>query len=348
MLLSLISGALPLRCLRPVATAVQALLITLCLAMVACERSPATGPASSTKRDTVILTTTAQIADAVRGVLGSPLPPGVTVSSLLGEGVDPHTYKLTRSDAVALHSASVVLLSGLHLEGKMTEMLAELQRSGKPVLDVGSMLPHKDLLVPVGSQGEHDPHFWMDPILFASGTAAIEQGLKTAGVAIDPAKAAAYRDQLTALDGWAQSSLGSIPKASRRLITSHDAFGYLGHRYGLKVEGIQGISTESEAGVRDIERLVDALVTSKIPAVFVESSVSSRAINALVAGAEARGHTVVIGGELFSDAMGPPGTYQGTYIGMMRHNVESITRALGGVIAAWPAGLPAATTGGTP
>jgi manganese/zinc/iron transport system substrate-binding protein len=143
-------------------------------------------------------------------------------------------------------------------------------------------------------------------------------------------RAAAYTTRLEALDAYARQVLGSIPEGQRVLVTAHDAFNYMARAYGLEVRGVQGISTESEAGVKDIEDLVGFLVERRIPAVFVETSVSDKNVRALVEGARARGHQVVVGGQLFSDAMGTAGTYEGTYIGMIDHNVTTITRALGG------------------
>lgn len=279
----------------------------------------------------LVVATTAQVADAARGVAAGRA--GMQIDALMGEGVDPHTYKLTRSDSARLHAARLVLFSGLHLEGKMTDVLSELKRAGTPVVEVGEALPHERLIVAEGGAGQNDPHYWMDADLFALAVGVIADALTKA----DPAggreyavNAQGYIERLRALDAYAKKAIGSVPEGRRVLVTSHDAFAYFGRRYGLRVLGVQGISTESEAGLKDIEALVETIVKEKIPAVFVETSVSRRTLEAVIAGAAARGHTVTIGGELFSDAMGAPGTYEGTYIGMLDHNITTIARALGG------------------
>lgn len=302
-----------------------------------CERSGggagATGaaPAGALR----VLATTQQLADAIRNIAGERLGREVVVDALLGEGVDPHTYKLTRSDAARLNDAQLVIFNGLHLEGKMSDVLGELERSGKRVVKVGERLPKDGLLLPEGSGGQPDPHFWMDTDLYMAGVAVLREELAKA----DPAGAEAYskgaeafKREVARIDEYGKATLGAVPEAKRLLVTSHDAFGYFGRRYGLRVQGVQGISTESEAGLRDIENLVDLLVREKAGAVFVESSVSRRTLDAVVAGAAAKGHTIIIGGELFSDAMGAPGTYEGTYIGMMDHNITTIGRAWGATV----------------
>jgi manganese/zinc/iron transport system substrate-binding protein len=271
------------------------------------------------------------VADIARNVAGDR----AEIAALLGSGVDPHLYKLTRSDIAQLMRADVVFYSGLLLEGKMTDALVRVAASGKPVFAVTEAIDERYLLEPEGFLGHHDPHVWMDPDAWSQAAAVVADKLADR---IDPAGADAYRDNLAAyqsqladLDAYIHRIIETIPGDRRVLITAHDAFNYFGRRYGLEVLGIQGISTESEAGVREIERLVDLLVEKKIPAVFVETTVPQRSVKALIAGARARGHEVIIGGSLFSDAMGAPGTYEGTYVGMIDHNATTIARALGGV-----------------
>lgn len=313
------------------------LAIVIAAVVGGCERSGggagATGaaPAGALR----VLATTQQLADAIRNIAGERLGREVVVDALLGEGVDPHTYKLTRSDAARLNDAQLVIFNGLYLEGKMADVLGELERSGKRVVKVGERLPKDGLLLPEGSGGQPDPHFWMDTDLYMAGVEVLREELAKA----DPAGAEAYakgaealKREIERIDAYAKAKLGAVPEAKRLLVTSHDAFGYFGRRYGLRVQGVQGISTESEAGLRDIENLVDLLVREKAGAVFVESSVSRRTLDAVVAGAAAKGHTIIIGGELFSDAMGAPGTYEGTYIGMMDHNITTIGRAWGATV----------------
>ncbi|UEM03223.1 zinc ABC transporter substrate-binding protein [Skermanella rosea] len=301
-------------------------LAILCLALY-----PITSPgtARAAGQPFAAVATTSQVADLVREVAGGR----AEVSSLMGEGVDPHTYKLTRSDVARIAGADIVFYSGLHLEGKIIDALTRVAGSGKPVQAVAEAVPADRLLTPEGFDGNPDPHVWMDVALWTHALNSVREAL----AAFDPEGADIYRAnaadlsrRFERLDAYARSVLGGIPEQARVLVTAHDAFNYLGRAYGLEVRGIQGISTESEAGLREIEDLVDLLVTRRIAAVFVETSVSERNIRALIDGAAARGHQVVIGGALYSDAMGAPGTYEGTYVGMIDHNVTTIARALGG------------------
>ncbi|MEM6675470.1 MAG: zinc ABC transporter substrate-binding protein [Planctomycetota bacterium] len=277
----------------------------------------------------VVVATTGMVTDIVRSVAGDR----AEVVGLMGSGVDPHLYKPTRSDVERMLGADVIFYNGLLLEGKMTDSLVRAATSGKKVHAVTELLDEQYLLEPDEFEGLYDPHVWMDPVAWAKAVDVVRDQL----VAFDPggadayrANAVAYAQRLAALDEYATGVLASVDASRRVLVTAHDAFNYFGRRFGYEVVGIQGISTESEAGVQDIEKLVDLLVDRGIGAVFVESTVSERNVDALVAGARARGHEVVIGGELFSDAMGDEGTYEGTYVGMIDHNVTTIARALGG------------------
>lgn len=276
-----------------------------------------------------IVTTVGMVTDITRAVVGDR----AEVLGLLGEGVDPHLYKPTRSDIQRLMSADVILYNGLLLEGKMTDSLIRAATAGKKVHAVTELLDEKFLLEPEDFHGHQDPHVWMDPKAWAKAVEVVRDKLSEfdpAGKESYHSHAAAYLKQLDDLDVYATHVLQSVPEKQRVLVTAHDAFNYFGRRFGFEVVGIQGISTESEAGIKDVERIVSLLVDRKVGAVFVESTVSDRNIKALLAGAKARGHDVKIGGQLFSDAMGKPGTYEGTYIGMIDHNVTVIARALGG------------------
>ena len=278
---------------------------------------------------TKVVATTSQVADLVRNVVGDV----ASVTGLLGEGVDPHLYKLTRSDIGQLTQADIIFYNGLLLEGKMTDALIRIASSGKPVVAVTEKLGDEFLLAPEGFEGQFDPHVWMDVTAWMRAVEVVRDRMaefRPAAAERFNANAAQYLQQLKALDAYARQTLAQVPEPSRVLITAHDAFNYFGRAYGFDVIGIQGISTESEAGLRRIEELVKLLVDRKISAVFVETTVSDRNVRALIEGAKARGHVVRIGGELYSDAMGPPGTYEGTYIGMIDHNVTTIARALGG------------------
>lgn len=297
--------------------------------------SAAAGVASSAVADEpklAVVATTGMIADAARAIGGDQ----VTVKALMGPGVDPHAYRQTRTDVVALAKADLVLWHGLYLEAQMDDFMHNLAKR-RTVIAVAEALP-KDLLRSHDVyKDKYDPHVWMDPRLWLKVIAAVRDGL----VQVRPqAKqrfeeaAARYSGEIETVADYSARVLDTVPKPARMLLTAHDAFGYFGRAYSFQVVGIQGISTESEAGLKRVAALVDMLVENRIGAVFVESSVSDRNVRALIEGAGARGHTVRIGGELFSDAMGLDGTYQGTYVGMIDHNVTTIARALGGTAPA--------------
>lgn len=313
---------------------ISVLLMTIALlSLGGCDRGTPTVAASQPRQRPTspytVITTTAMIGDIVTNVAGDR----AKVRSLMGAGVDPHLYRATRDDIAAMLSADVVFYNGLNLEGKMTDAFVKVASGGKPVFAVTELLDEAYLLEPPDFGGHFDPHVWMDPNGWIKATQVVVTKLSN----FDTSNAETYRvngdryiEALKQLDAYARQSLASIPVERRVLVTAHDAFNYFARAYGLDVRGIQGISTDSEAGLQRIETLIDMLVTRKIAAVFTESSVSSKYIASLVEGAKARGHSVAIGGELFSDAMGAPGTYEGTYLGMIDHNVTIIVRALGG------------------
>ncbi len=287
-------------------------------------------PAPPEKQPYTIVTTVGMIADIVQRVAGDH----AAVQTLISHGVDPHLYKPTRNDALLLQSADVVFYNGLHLEGKLVDILERLRSSGKTVIAVAEPIVSKNVqMLREESSQEPDPHVWMD---VAAWKVAVEV-VRDALVAFDPRHAEQYRkncrtylSELDELDAYARTVISSIPERKRVLITAHDAFQYFGRAYAIEVRGIQGVSTDSEAGLKDVEDLVDFIVERQVPAVFVESSVAEKNVLALIEGAKAQGFHVTLGGELFSDAMGAPGTYEGTYIGMIDHNVTTIARALGG------------------
>jgi manganese/zinc/iron transport system substrate-binding protein len=284
-------------------------------------------PAAAQDRLSVVATT-GMIADAARHVGGEM----VDVTALMGPGVDPHAYRQTRSDIVATAQADLVLWNGLYLEAQLEDFLLELGET-RPVVAVAETIPETQLIGSEDYEGRFDPHVWMNPNLWSRVVLAVRDAMIEVHPEGEPAftaNADAHLEELAELAVYAQTVLASVPAESRVLVSAHDAFNYFGAAYGFEVVGIQGISTESEAGLQRIAQLVDMLVERDIRAVFVESSVSDRNIRALIEGAAAQGHEVVIGGELFSDAMGEPGTYEGTYPGMIDHNVTVIARALGG------------------
>ncbi|HRD78052.1 MAG TPA: zinc ABC transporter substrate-binding protein [Hyphomicrobiaceae bacterium] len=285
-------------------------------------------PANAQARKIGVVATTGMIADAARQVGGGE----VEVTALMGPGVDPHAYRQTRSDIAAMTRADLVLWHGLYLEAQMEELLRDLGRRRK-VVAVAESLPKPVLRAHDAYKDRFDPHVWMSPELWAGVVAAVRDGLAAAApdrrAAFD-ANAARHLTEIGELAAYAKRILATVPADRRVLITAHDAFNYFGAAYGFEVLGIQGISTESEAGLNRIRELVEIIVARRIGAIFVESSVSDRNVKALIEGSAARGHAVKIGGELFSDAMGEAGTYEGTYIGMIDHNVTTIARALGG------------------
>lgn len=275
-----------------------------------------------------VTTTTGMIADAARQVGGAH----VAVRGLMGPGVDPHSYRQTRTDILALARADLVLWHGLYLEAQMEAFFLDLAQD-RPVIAVAEALPRDLLIAHDDYADKFDPHVWMDPDRWAYVVRAVRDVMidrLPGGADAITANAEQHLADIAALSAYAKQVLATVPEGQRVLVTAHDAFNYFGDAYGFVVVGIQGISTESEAGLNRVAELVDLLVDRRVRAVFVESSVSDRNIRALIEGAASKGHQVAIGGELFSDAMGEPGTYEGTYLGMIDHNVTTIARALGG------------------
>lgn len=280
------------------------------------------------RRSFKIVCTVGMVTDIAKNVAGDL----ADVEGIIGEGVDPHLYQTTRKDIGKLLSADVVFYSGLKLEGKMTDALIKIGRK-RPVFAVTERIDEALLVSPPDFAGHHDPHVWMDPVLWKQCAEMVAEALgdfDTANAGFYRTNYERYAAELDRLSAYAQGVLASVPERSRVIVTAHDAFNYLARSFEFDVRGIQGISTESEAGIDDVNALVELLVSRDVKAVFVETSVSDKNVRSLIEGAGARGHTVVIGGSLFSDAMGKPGTYEGTYIGMIDHNVTTIARALGG------------------
>lgn len=306
---------------------------TLLIAFFALTFSGCSQPPSTTHQESnsnaplQAVATTGMLGDLLQSVLGDK----AEVHVLMKPGVDPHTYIPTRQDTLDLQNASLVFYNGYHLEGRMGDIL-ELLGKDKSVLIAADFIPHeKGITTNEGSV--HDPHIWTDVSLFrevALGVGEQMATLQPENAAYYRANAAAYADKLQALHDYGTVAMQTLPEDRRILVTAHDAFSYFGRAYGVKVLAVQGISTEAEAGLRDINALIDKIVTNNIPAIFFESSVSPKTIQALLEGTRARGKSIRIGGELYSDAMGPEGTYEGTYIGMMDHNLTTVVRALGG------------------
>ncbi|UAB88529.1 zinc ABC transporter substrate-binding protein [Ruegeria sp. SCSIO 43209] len=274
-----------------------------------------------------VVATTGMIADAARQVGGEQ----VDVKGLMGPGVDPHAYRQTRTDIVAMTRADLVLWHGLYLEAQMEGFFDDLGRKRTVVavadgIDTSKLRAHDDYA------DKFDPHVWMSPVLWRDVVIEVQEALTEARPeAADKfaANAQVFLAEIDLLAAYGKQVLAAVPENNRVLVTAHDAFGYFGDEYGYEVLGIQGISTQSEAGLNRIGELVETLVERQLNAVFVESSVSDRSMRALIEGASAEGHKVGVGGELYSDAMGEPGTYEGTYIGMLDHNITVIAGALG-------------------
>lgn len=273
-----------------------------------------------------VVATIGMITDVAERIGGE----GVVVTGLMGPGVDPHLYKARAGDVRRLVEADLVLYNGLHLEAAMGEVLEEMGRRKRTVA-VTEWIPREVLMTPPEYEGSYDPHVWFDVGLWMQAARRIGAALAEA----DPANGAEYEArtssyvrELELLDAWVRERMGEIPRERRVLITAHDAFGYFGRAYGVEVLGLQGISTATEAGTADVQRLAATIVGRRIPAIFVETSISSRTIEAVQAAVRARGYGVGIGGTLYSDALGDGGTEAGTYIGMVRHNVNTMVNAL--------------------
>jgi len=286
-----------------------------------------------------VVATVGMVADLVRNVGG----PHVEVTQLMGPGIDPHLYKITRDDVRAIFGADVIFASGLMLEGKMSHTLEQMSQR-RPVVALADQLHSHDLLPPssplskMGEQirehaGHPDPHVWMDMATWSKTLPFIVESLarlKPLQRSDFEARAEHYAESIRQTHQYGIEVIATVPPTRRHLITSHDAFGYFGQAYGLEVTGVQGISTDSEAGLLWINQLVDQIVDKEIAAVFVESSVPRKSLEAVIEGVASRGHQIVIGGELYSDSAGPAELYEGSYLGMMDHNLTTIARALGG------------------
>lgn len=279
-----------------------------------------------------VVTTVGMIADVAANVGGEH----VRVTGLMGPGVDPHLYKASEGDVRRLFRADVIFYAGEHLEAKMAEVLRAMDDRTRTVALLDYM-PEERLLAPPEFQGAYDPHVWFDVSMWANIVEPIRRTLSE----MDPAhadeyrrNAEAYRAKLEALHGYVREQAARVPTEQRVLVTAHDAFNYFGRAYGFEVRGLQGISTASEAGTADVQHLADFIAQRRIPAVFVESSVPQRNIEAVREAVRSRGWDVRVGGELFSDAMGNRGTPEGSYIGMVRHNIDTV---VGSLLATQPA-----------
>jgi manganese/zinc/iron transport system substrate-binding protein len=274
-----------------------------------------------------IVATTGMIADIAQVVGGEH----VKVRGLMGPGVDPHLYKASAGDVALLSGADLIFYNGLHLEGKMSEIFEQMKKRGIDTVAVTDGIDRSLLETPPQFQGNYDPHVWFDVTMWMTAVGTVRDTL----ISEDPGNADYYRNnteaylkELSELNEYVAAKAKLLPEDKRVLITAHDAFNYFGRRYGFEVRGLQGISTVAEAGTQDVQNLAEFIVERKIPAIFVESSVPPKFIEAVQAAVESRGFDVKVGGSLYSDAMGNPGTPDGTYIGMVRHNIDTIVGAL--------------------
>jgi manganese/zinc/iron transport system substrate-binding protein len=302
------------------------LAVLLVLVLAACGQ--AAGPAGGdlSGRQIRVVTTIGMITDIAQNVGGER----VSVTGLMGPGIDPHLYKASEGDVSSLSEADVIFYNGLHLEAKMGEVLEQMGSRIKTVAVTGG-IDESLLLSPPEFEGAHDPHIWFDVALWMKAVEVVRDTF----IEVDPGSADLYRanaeEYLTSLEElqtYVKEETARVPEQQRVLITAHDAFNYFGNAYGFQVRGLQGISTATEAGTGDVQDLAEFIAENEIPAIFVESSVPVRNVEAVQAAVQAKGFEVSIGGELFSDAMGNPGTDEGTYAGMVRHNVDTIVTAL--------------------
>lgn len=279
-----------------------------------------------------VVVSTSQIADIVRNVAGDE----VDLTVLMGPGVDPHLFKATARDVVSMQRADLILYNGLHLEGRLAETFSKVDKLGRTVVAVAEAIPEDRLLSSAAFENSHDPHVWFDPALWTFVVEAVEHSLVAASpehASLFVHQASVYKQKVEALSAWSQQRIDSIPESRRVLVTSHDAYNYFGRAFGFQVVGVQGISTATEAGLADITQTSDFIKKRGIPAIFVETSVSPATIERI-----SRDSGAVVGGELFSDALGAIGNMHkgedgelydvGTYIGMFKYNVDTIVKAL--------------------
>jgi manganese/zinc/iron transport system substrate-binding protein len=306
----------------------SSLLSIVMMLLAACGRPIAsTPPDDLAQRPINAVTTIGMIGDIVKNVGGER----VKVTGLMGPGVDPHLYKASEGDVIRLGEADIVFYNGLHLEAAMGRVFERMGDRIKTVA-VTDYIDRDLLFIPEQFEGNYDPHVWFDVTMWMSATERVRDAL----IEMDPthaetyrANAADYLSQLAELDNYVKTQAATLPPEKRVIITAHDAFNYFSRAYGFEVRGLQGISTASEAGTADVQGLANFIVERKIPAIFIESSVPVRNVEAVQEAVHAQGWDVQIGGELFSDAMGTPGTEEGMYIGMVKHNIDTIVKALG-------------------
>ncbi|MEM8940218.1 MAG: zinc ABC transporter substrate-binding protein [Bacteroidota bacterium] len=288
--------------------------------------SCSTGSSKENSTKLHVITTTGMLYDAVLNIVGDKM----TCEAIMGPGVDPHLYKATQGDLTKLRNGQLIVYNGIFLEGKMSDILKELGKR-KPTLAAAESIPDSLLLSSVNHKDSFDPHVWFDVkrwqyVVSAIGNAVVS--LDTENAKYYGENMSKYLVKLDSMDKYVRDRLSELSSTQRVLVTAHDAFGYFGDAYEIRVEALQGISTVSDFGLKDIANLIDLIIDNQIKAIFVETSVSEKSINAVIKGCQEKGHDVKIGGSLYSDAMGELGTEEGTYIGMFKKNVDTIVDAL--------------------
>lgn len=299
----------------------------LLMALTACGRAGAADSGDLAQRRIRVVATIGMITDVAENVGGER----VDVRGLMGPGIDPHLYAASEGDVSRLREADVIFYNGLHLEAQMASVLEQMVEAGYVTVPVTENVDRGVLKRPPEFEGAYDPHVWFDVTLWMQAVETVRDTL----IELDPTHADVYSQnaeetlaEFDALHEYVQAETARVPAEQRVLVTAHDAFNYFGRAYGFEVRGLQGISTASEAGTADVQNLARFIAERRIPAIFIESSVPQRNIEAVQAAVRAQGFDVIIGGELFSDAMGNPGTPEGTYVGMVRHNVDTIVSSL--------------------
>lgn len=274
-----------------------------------------------------VVTTTTMITDLVKNIAGNK----INLQGLMGSGVDPHLYKASEGDVTKLANADLIFYNGLHLEGKLVEVFEKMHSQKTKTIAISDAIDKSTLIGSDYFQGNYDPHIWFDIEYWKQATEFVVNKLSEA---IPEQKAhfetngAKYIAKLNALGNKLETTIATLPKTSRILVTAHDAFNYFGKAFDFEVVGLQGLSTATEAGVQDVQKLAAFIIDKKVKAIFVESSVPKRTIEALEAAVKSKDHKVTIGGTLYSDALGDAGTVEGTYIGMFEYNVNTIVDAL--------------------
>ncbi len=298
------------------------LIITLCtLAIISCK---------SDKKDNGkinVVTTTSMITDLVKNIGGDY----INLQGLMGSGVDPHLYKASEGDVSKLSEADIIFYNGLHLEGKLVEVFEKMAHQNKKTIALSDALDENTLIGSEFFASNYDPHIWFNVDYWKEATKYVVKQLSEAvpeHQAVFKTNGEAYLNKLEALKTKLNKTIQTLPEDKRVLVTAHDAFNYFGKSFGFEVVGLQGISTATEAGVQDVQKMSDFIIDQKVKAIFIESSVPKRTIEAVKAAVNAKNHDVEIGGSLYSDALGNPGTAEGTYIGMFEYNVNTIVNAL--------------------